>query len=381
MLITAACTCLPQQMAPVSMLNFSSSIRSSFTPVIRTRVTQRPSKSSEISLRPTTPFRIPSALNHVILDRKPRLTPFLVFQSTRAVYNKQGKKKAGEPGGEDVDPMQMFVSLFSWRTVLRHAHVACAGLYVCGSTDNIRKTIVEFTSIVQGGEAFVDWVGEISLFKDFAKMADISTTEEEKEQLRKEMGDTTVATADGQPAPSDAADAAQTTAAAEAEDLKKEKPAASSTVASWEEKPKDKPHPADASPVASGSTTPTTAKSQKEGKLTAEQREQLSKMGDERAKEREERIRTLARKLVDRCRTFEQATKPGDADDSETKNFQKRISEETEDMKTQSFGIELLQLIGAVYMSKASTYLKLHKGLQLCLTHVASHLILSSRHV
>lgn len=202
-------------------------------------------------------------------------------------------------------------------------------------------------------------------------MADISTTEEEKEELRKEMNDPTVATSE--PPKDDASPASTAEADTPAEAKAAEIKASASESAKPSSQPSSasaKPHPADGlksdSTVGAhepGATTPpTTGKSQKGDKLTEEQRAQLNKMSDERVKEREERISTLAKKLVDRCRAFENASKPGDADDIETRNFEKRLREEAEDMKAQSFGVELLHLIGAVYMSKASTYLKLHKG-------------------
>lgn len=211
-------------------------------------------------------------------------------------------------------------------------------------------------------------------------MADISTTEEEKEALRKEMGDDSVATSDdaataSTPAAAAAASTPDTPAQAKAEEIKSEATSAAaaksgssspSAAAGATAGAGAKPHPADASlsthTSSSGANTPATAKSQKGDKLSEEQKAQLNKMTDERAKEREERISTLAKKLVDRCRAFENAAKPGDATDIETQNFERRLREEAEDMKAQSFGVELLQLIGAVYMSKASTYLKLHKG-------------------
>ncbi|KAH9452053.1 hypothetical protein Pst134EA_025989 [Puccinia striiformis f. sp. tritici] len=35
---------------------------------------------------------------------------------------------------------------------------------------------------------------------------------------------------------------------------------------------------------------------------------------------------------------------------------------EAEDLKLESFGVELLRLIGTVYFTKASTYIKLHRS-------------------
>ena len=98
-----------------------------------------------------------------------------------------------------------------------------------------------------------------------------------------------------------------------------------------EEKPTTVPTPTSATTPASASTTeklatgtdvgtadsPSSSAKEKEkekekNRLTAEQKAQLAALDEQRHKEREERVRDLAKKLVDRCRPFETATKPGD---------------------------------------------------------------------
>jgi len=55
-----------------------------------------------------------------------------------------------------------------------------------------------------------------------------------------------------------------------------------------------------------------------------------------------------------------EASNPGDANDPETIAFGKRIREEADDLKLESFGVELCHLIGSVYFTKASSYIRLH---------------------
>lgn len=126
----------------------------------------------------------------------------------------------------------------------------------------------------------------------------------------------------------------------------------------------------------------------------------------ERADEKKERVRVLAQKLKDRIRPFVEARNPGGEGDSESKRFEERIREETGDLALESFGVgesllllwgsrgerevgadstfppsalpsptdpaytrtslpptptEICHLIGQIYMSKASSYLKLHR--------------------
>lgn len=61
----------------------------------------------------------------------------------------------------------------------------------------------------------------------------------------------------------------------------------------------------------------------------------------QRARADGDRIKELQDKLVLRIRPFVEAKNPGDPSDSETKVFEQRIRTEAEDMKLESFGIEV----------------------------------------
>lgn len=64
----------------------------------------------------------------------------------------------------------------------------------------------------------------------------------------------------------------------------------------------------------------------------------------QRAEADGDRIKELQDKLVLRIRPFVEAKNPGDPSDSETKVFEQRIRTEAEDMKLESFGIEVRTL-------------------------------------
>lgn len=53
------------------------------------------------------------------------------------------------------------------------------------------------------------------------------------------------------------------------------------------------------------------------------------------------RIEDLEKKLVQRIRPFVDAKNPGELNDPETKAFEARIRTEAEDLKLESFGIEV----------------------------------------
>ncbi len=55
----------------------------------------------------------------------------------------------------------------------------------------------------------------------------------------------------------------------------------------------------------------------------------------------QERVETLTKKLIERLRPFVEAKKPGEKDDAETLAFEAKMRREVEDLKLESFGIEV----------------------------------------
>lgn len=98
-------------------------------------------------------------------------------------------------------------------------------------------------------------------------------------------------------------------------------------------------------------------------KLTPEQKAKLQALEEEKEKAREARIDTLAKNLLMRIRPFVEAKNPGDANDPETVAFEKRQKIEAEDLKLESFGVELLHTIGNVYIQKGSNFIKSRRSL------------------
>jgi X-domain of DnaJ-containing len=119
------------------------------------------------------------------------------------------------------------------------------------------------------------------------------------------------------------------------------------------------PTPVSTSP---SSTTPP-PHSKKRPKLTPEQRAKLEAHEKERKQALEARVRMLTEKLVERLRPFVDAKSPGGAGDEETAAWEARMRREADDLKFESFGVELLHAIGTVYVTKASNFLKSRKFL------------------
>lgn len=97
----------------------------------------------------------------------------------------------------------------------------------------------------------------------------------------------------------------------------------------------------------------------KKGKagLSKEQREQLAELEKERQRIRQERVDTLARKLLDRISVWTETDHGKDV----TQAFQAKTRLEVEELKMESFGLDILHAIGATYTSKGITLLRSQK--------------------
>jgi hypothetical protein len=100
-------------------------------------------------------------------------------------------------------------------------------------------------------------------------------------------------------------------------------------------------------------------KQKKKGGLTKEQREELAAYEQERKKIRDERVQTLAKKLIDRISVWTETDKGADV----TAAFKAKTQLEIENLKMESFGLEIMHAVGATYLQKAGGLLKSQKFL------------------
>ena len=100
-------------------------------------------------------------------------------------------------------------------------------------------------------------------------------------------------------------------------------------------------------------------KQKKKGGLTKEQREELAAYEQERKKIRDERVATLAKKLIDRISVWTETDKGADV----TRAFKEKTRLEIENLKMESFGLEIMHAVGATYLMKAHSFLKSQKFL------------------
>jgi len=230
----------------------------------------------------------------------------------------------------------------------------------------------EFFSMIFGGEAFMDWIGEISLMKDLTATLNITMDGAEENEE----------------AAAAAAAAAATTGEADASGEKK--PAAPKVViedetgekvasdgptpqgsgaatpgGSWSTQIPIRPALMDKSseePAAHAAQEDVSKRKEKDkkskGALSKEQREKLEQYEKERAEARQKRVKMLTEKLIDRLSILTEA-EPVTKEVKEA--FKEKIKLEVEELKMNSFGVDILHAIGQVYVTKGTTLLRSQK--------------------
>ncbi|KAG6258442.1 hypothetical protein E4U24_002059 [Claviceps purpurea] len=262
----------------------------------------------------------------------------------------------------------------------------------------------EFFTSIFGGEAFADWIGQISLMKDLTATMDITMTETEEAEAAAAVAAAAEYQETGAPgsketekkdsneeesvagaAPS--ASVPPTTPAVVIEEDKTATPAVPhAAAAAAADGPALPPRSRATSPAPSASSRKRTQiplrpaladkahddaasategeagqkeKERKKSGLTKEQREQLAAYEAERARIRKERVETLTQKLLDRVSVWTETDKGDDV----TRAFQEKMRLEVENLKMESFGLDILHAIGQTYVSKASGLLRSQKFL------------------
>ncbi|KAL2890768.1 DNAJ domain containing protein [Ceratocystis lukuohia] len=263
----------------------------------------------------------------------------------------------------------------------------------------------EFFTSIFGGEAFLDWIGEISLMKDLTATMDIAMNEEEEaaaaaaaveEESASKKPDApkeTAPTADDEfPGMAEAlkaslqdiedksakpADSHSTSTPQSPTSASASAPAAAAVSQEDEEnKPALPPRTNQAGvnrkaipirpalmasehvePEATSTDLNDAENKKKKAGLSKEQREQLAALEAERQRVREERVTKLSQKLLDRISVWTETDKSIDV----TRAFQTKMQLEAEELKMESFGIDILHAIGQTYLSKGTALLRSQK--------------------
>ncbi|KAI9726298.1 MAG: hypothetical protein M1828_001571 [Chrysothrix sp. TS-e1954] len=257
----------------------------------------------------------------------------------------------------------------------------------------------EFFGMIFGGEAFADWIGEISLMKDLTKQMEMQEKRDAEEGKAEDAAKAEVehekATGTGpssttaapstdpsQPPPASphhpphpTAETASTTESTFSTSSTLNTDTAAPSIPPRQPSPysQDKPKGLPVRPAlmdrseeearlsAAGATDKEKelrAKEKKKG-LTREQREELLAFERERSRIRDERVENLSQKLIARLSVWTETDKGKDV----TKAFREKTRLEVENLKMESFGLEILHAIGATYLSKSTNFLKSQKFL------------------
>jgi hypothetical protein len=92
----------------------------------------------------------------------------------------------------------------------------------------------------------------------------------------------------------------------------------------------------------------------KKSKMSKEQQAELEKLEQERVAQRKERVDALTKKLIERLSLWTET----DKGEAVTASFKEKIRLEADELKMESFGLEILHAIGQTYSIKATTMLK-----------------------
>lgn len=155
----------------------------------------------------------------------------------------------------------------------------------------------EYFSAIFGGDGFKDWIGELSLFKDLNEASD--TLE----------GDTPTG-----------------------------EPSSGGTI--------------DTKSNGSSTAGELSKPDEKHKKLTKEQKEKLLELEKKRREEIAKQVEELAKKLNDRLDSYVLAVKENHMDE-----FTSKLDQEIENLKLESFGLELLYILSKCYRTKANNFI------------------------
>lgn len=172
---------------------------------------------------------------------------------------------------------------------------------------------LEFFTMVFGGEAFKDWIGELSLLQELEKSAELhGFADEEKEKQ--------------------ASDGAAGEAMSEVNDrtakLFLEHENSALTVEEREKKHKEEEE--------------------------KRRKEELEKFEEECSVKRAEMRGELSKKLQDRLSLFTET----DMADDVAESFRQKLKYEAESLKMESFGLQILHTLGSIYKTKSKIFLK-----------------------
>lgn len=205
---------------------------------------------------------------------------------------------------------------------------------------------VAFATSIFGGGAFESFIGEIALVKEMTQLGELEQEAEKEEAAAKSSKEGSAAEVDGNVHSGAASSSGSTNSQAKSElkshrlHIGHHKTESGST----------------ASPTATGASK---LAADKEAKLAAKQKrkQELERLDKENREAREARVETLTKQLIEKISVYTETSKNKEF----TSNYILKLEEEAASLKMESFGLQLLHVIGHVYYTRASLFLKSQK--------------------
>ncbi|KAF3993552.1 hypothetical protein FT663_00222 [Candidozyma haemuli var. vulneris] len=191
----------------------------------------------------------------------------------------------------------------------------------------------EFFSMIFGGDAFKDWIGELSLLQEMTKSAELSGFGDEEAEKKEGDKDASGNAKEGDASTASAPSSSQS----------------QTTSKLYLEH-------GEGSGAGAGETALTAEEKDKRRKEEEEQRrkEELEKFEEECNQKKIETRQELSKKMVDKLSLFTET----DMADDVAESFRQKLKYEAESLKMESFGLEILHTLGSIYKTKAKIFLK-----------------------
>lgn len=202
----------------------------------------------------------------------------------------------------------------------------------------------EYFAMIFGGEAFVSYIGELSLLKDLTKSAELNEEEEkEKEQEEKEKQEKEEIEKTSQTSK-------ETTPTPASPEIKTESKKQKVEETRSQSKSKETLRL-----TAESDETPEQSEESQDAKDKKEkEKSKLEEHEEEVRQKKEESVNVLSKKLIERLSVLTESAYDEDC----KKSFQSKFEIEANLLKMESFGLDILHTIGRVYLTKGETYLK-----------------------
>lgn len=268
----------------------------------------------------------------------------------KKAYRKQAIRLHPDKNANDPDAARKFQELGEAYGILKDADKR--GLYDELGKEGMEEKKVsneaadidpaEFFTMIFGGDSFKDWIGELSMLNDLSKAAEVLDEKDEKDEGAGDTGES-----GGEKVGEIGAKVGET-------DTKVGETLGDTVSSSMTELTlQDHQNQQEVHKSGDDILTSEAINKKKKQKISKDQREEIMRLQEESKKAKEQRVQELVTKLLARIEKYELVSKNPES----LAHFKTQLVQEFEDLKIESFGIELLHLIGKIYKDQANARL------------------------